>query len=379
MKKRLIKIITLLLFIAVLIGLNKGIKFSQSTVRAVGDLSVDWGPGIAEGDPIFVVNNFAPGEVESRDVIITNNASTTRPVGIRGIKISELKNLSDKLLITIFSPSDTYYGGSGDEKTPTQFFNQSSGPDGISLFNLTSGNTKTITVQVTFDPQADNDYQEAEVVFDLRIGIAIAVPEDCQGISFPNDPVFGTEGNDEIAGTNKNDLIYTFEGNDKVQSGNGDDCVIGGPGNDNINNSNGNDILFGGEGNDLLKGSNGNDKIFGNAGNDQILASNGNDIAYGDDGDDYIHGSNGHDQLSGGQGNDNLIGSNGDDLINGNSGNDKLEGGNGKDRVFGMDGNDQLFGDNEDDYLDGGDGLDKATGNGGRDTCLAEAKITCEL
>lgn len=377
MKKRLIKIIALLLFISVSIGLNKGLNLFHSTVRAVGDLTVDW--GVPEGSPIFVINNFAPGEVESRDVLIQNSVSSIRPVGVRGIETEQLKNLADKLFIKIFSGGDTYYGGPGSEKTLTQFFSESSGPDGIELFNLNPGTDKTITFQVTFDPQAGNDYQEARVVFDLRIGIAIEIPAQCSGIVFAGDPIFGTESNDNIRGTNKNDLIYGFEGNDKISSSNGNDCVVGGPGNDNINNSNGNDVLFGNDGDDTLNGSNGNDKIFAGNGNDKLYGSNGNDQLEGEDGDDFIDGSNGDDRINGGIGNDQIEGSNGNDIVHGNAGNDKIDGGNGIDQIYGGYDNDEMSGSNGNDLLDGGIGTDKAVGNNGFDTCDAEVESTCEF
>lgn len=379
MKKRLIKIIALLLFISVSYGLNKGLNLFHSTARAVGDLSVDWGAGISEGDPIFVISNYAPGEEEIRDVNVLNNASTIRPVGVRGIETEQLKNLADKLFIKIFSGGDTYYGGSGSEKTLTQFFGESAGPDGIELFNLNPGTDKTITFQVTFDPLAGNDYQEARVVFDLRIGIAVNIPSDCLGLVFAGDPIFGTEGNDNIRGTNKNDLIYGFEGNDKISSSNGHDCVVGGPGNDNINNSNGNDVLFGNDGDDTLNGSNGNDSIFGGIGDDKLYGSNGNDIIEGEDGADFIDGSNGDDKINGGIGNDNIEGSNGNDIIHGSAGNDKIDGGNGMDLIFGEEDNDEMSGSNGNDLLDGGNGTDSAVGNNGFDTCLAETKSSCEL
>src|SRR3989344_1442269 len=56
---------------------------APSTAYAVGDLAVNW--GVAEGNPIFTINNMAPGQVETRSVIVTNNAVSVRPVGVRGV------------------------------------------------------------------------------------------------------------------------------------------------------------------------------------------------------------------------------------------------------------------------------------------------------
>ena len=377
MKKRLFKIIILLLFISLSFGLNKSLNIFHGTARAVGDLTVDW--GVPEGSPIFVVNNFAPGDTIQKDVLIINNADSIRPVGVRGIETELEKNISEKLLIKIFSGSDVYYGGTGNEKTLSRFFGESSGPDGITLFNLSGETDKVLTFEVTFDPSADNDFQDARVVFDLRIGIAINIPVECQGLVFADDPIFGTAGNDGLRGTNKNDLIYAFEGDDKVQSSNGNDCVIGGTGNDDINNSNGNDFIFGNEGNDNLNGSNGNDSIWGGTGNDKLSGSNGSDFLKGEEGDDNLDGSNGNDNIMGGEGIDTITSSNGSDFVDGGKGNDKIDGGNNVDNLFGSEGNDIISGGNGNDSIDGGDGTDSLNGNLGSDVCSGESEISCEL
>src|SRR3989344_9083824 len=203
MKKRLIKIIALLLFISVALGLNNGWRISRSTVRAVGDLSVDW--GVPEGDPIFVINNFAPGQQEVRPVNIVSNASSIRPVGVRTIKTSEAGGLADKLLIVISDGATDLYGAGGSN-TLSEFFAESSGPDGIPLMNFNSGDDKVLDFKVTFNPDSGNEFQDTNVVFDLRIGIAIEIPAECLNIVFAGDPIFGTENNDNIRCTNRNDL-----------------------------------------------------------------------------------------------------------------------------------------------------------------------------
>lgn len=350
------KIISLISIAVLLAVFATGYRFplKSSTVRAVGDLEVDW--GVPEGNPIFVVNNLAPGQTEVRNVIVTNNASTLRPVGVRGIKTSETGPLSTVLDFTISEGGTDLYGG-----TLEQFFTESSGINGLPLFNLNPGATKTINFKVVFDESAGNAFQAVNVIFDLKIGIAIAVPEECAGIKFNGDPIFGTSGRDVINGTNGNDLIFAFEGNDVVNSSNGDDCVVGGPGNDIINNSNGHDILFGNEGNDRLNGSNGNDLIMGGPGNDVIKGSNGNDRIEGGEGNDEVDGGNGNDTIWGGAGDDQLAGGNGSDNLQGEEGNDALRGGNGNDTLL------------------GGAGTDSARGDLGTDTCEAETKTSCEL
>src|SRR3989344_1420376 len=70
-----------------------------STVRAVGDLSIDW--GVPSGNPIFVVTNMAPGDMEQKDVAVTNGATSIRPVGVRGVETSETGDLSEVLDLVI--------------------------------------------------------------------------------------------------------------------------------------------------------------------------------------------------------------------------------------------------------------------------------------
>jgi len=370
------KLVLIIIFLLLIQFLKSSLFRASKTVRAVGDLSVDW--GVEEGKPVFEINNFAPGDADSRYVRIKNNASNIRPVGFRGILRKDSGSLSERLLLTVSSEGVDYYGGSGD-KTLVQFFTDGTGPDGIPLFNLASGEEKTVVFKVVFDPDAGNDYQNTSVVFDLNIGIAITVPEECLSVNFKSDPIFGTQNNDRIRGTNGNDLIFAFEGDDRVDSGNGNDCVVGGPGNDKLYNSNGNDLIYGNEGNDILSGSNGSDIIYAGPGNDRITASNGNDKVYGQEGNDFIHGGNGEDELTGGSGSDEILGSNGNDLITVDGHNDILEGGNGNDRIYGGPSDDILEGGNGRDYLDGGDGTDTISGNLGLDTCFSEIKSGCEL
>jgi Ca2+-binding RTX toxin-like protein len=76
----------------------------------------------------------------------------------------------------------------------------------------------------------------------------------------------GTEGPDDIIGSQGVDLIDAMGGADRVRGRGGDDVIIGGPGSDQI---------FGGAGNDVIVGGPGNDQIFGGAGNDTIDAQDG--------------------------------------------------------------------------------------------------------
>jgi len=267
---------------------------NNSTARAVGDLNVDW--GVPDGQPIFEVPNFLPGDSETETVQIINGASTIRSVGVRGEWVSELKDLADVLDFRISEGGTDLYGGTTGIKTLTNFFAESSGPDGIELFSVGPGETRTIDFTVSFPESAGDEFQNARIVFDIIIGIAIDIPDVCESITFPNNPIFGTEKRDVLNGTDGNDLIIAFEGDDVVNAKAGDDCILGGADNDIIHGQNGNDIIFGDEGNDRLWGDNGKDKIYGGSGNDRIEANNDDDFADGGAGDDdVVDGGNGID------------------------------------------------------------------------------------
>jgi len=290
------------------------IKNGHSTAQAVGDLTINW--GVPDGTPIFMVENFLPGETEERMVTIFNGALSTKPIAVVGAETEELKDLADVLEMTIFQNGTDLYGGDLGTKTLAQFFQESTIPNAIFLFNIDPGTSKQVKFKVKFQEGAGNTYQGAKVVFDIIIGLYYQVPEECKDINFTRPPIFGTAGNNILRGTNGNDLIFGFGGSDIISGSNGNDCLVGGAGNDGIFGSNGDDVILGGEGNDYLDGSNGNDRIFGGEGNDVVDASNGND---------YVEGNEGNDSLAGGNGNDILLGGPGNDVARGDLGSDHCE------------------------------------------------------
>lgn len=290
MKKRIFKIVIIILSIFVLIFGGQNILSNISTAFALGDLTINW--GVPSGDPIFVVNNMLPADSEQRDVDVTNNGSVLREVAVRGVKVSETLEFADILMIVIMEGVNTLYG----PKTLEQFFTDSLDPSGIFLSNLNPSDSKTYSFKVTFPAEAGNGYQNAEVIFDLTIGIHTDVPSECQQINFSGDPIFGTSGSDKITGTPGNDLIFGLEGHDKIEGNLGDDCIVGGLGRDQLIGNDGNDVILGDEGDDSLEGGNGNDLMEGGSGNDSLDGGDGNDYMDGGvGGQDSGNGQNGID------------------------------------------------------------------------------------
>ena len=347
-KKRLLKILLIILSLATVYSFAAPRFLAPDSAYAAGDLTIDW--GVTIGAPIFVVSNMLPGDIESREVDVTNDGIVPRTVAVRGVKTSEALNFSTVLDFVILDGATSIWGAGSatGPKTLEEFFTDSGDINGIALSTLAPSASTTYTFKATFDPASGNEFQNAEVVFDLIIGIFIEdgdIPAECSQITFSGDPIFGTGLGDAIDGTEGNDLIFGLEGSDAIDGLGGDDCIVGGVG---------------------------GDYLVGGAGNDVILGSEENDTLVGGEGDDLLIGESGPDSLFGEAGEDKLIGNDGDDYLNGGAGQDILDAGGG---------NDTLFGESEDDFLDAGaGGGDFNSGGDGVDTCInAESTTECEL
>lgn len=139
-------------------------------------IEVDFGnPPVGTLDPIFTVQNMLPGDVEQREVQVTNVSDSDIPVILYSQKTSEnLPNwpndpigdeFSSILEITINDGVNDIYGGTSGAKSLQEFFNASA--EGMNLGTLTAGNDITYYIRVEFPHSAGNDYQMASVVFDL--------------------------------------------------------------------------------------------------------------------------------------------------------------------------------------------------------------------
>lgn len=312
---------------------------------AVGELTVAWeGAGVGNVGPIFNVNNMAPGNTSSKTITVANGASSSLPVGIKGVLETPPNVLSDALDIKISRSGIDLYGGTTGSKTLSQFLTASQSTEGIFLATQPAGSTSNYLVTVKFNESAGNEYQNKSLSFTLKIGISIDLPLACEGIDFGGRaPIMGTSRGETLNGTSQNDIIMSLGGPDNVDGKDGDDCILGGAGPDKLIGGNGADVILGEEGADSIAGNNGPDKLFGGDGTDSIL---------------------------GGDAVDELYGENGTDSLNGNTGNDILRGGNGTDSLKGENGNDNLNGDA---------GNDSANGGIGTDTCVAESRTACEL
>lgn len=182
--------------------------------------------------------------------------------------------------------------------------------------------------------------------------------------------IFGTSGNNVLAGGAGDDFILGY-----------DPAVPVPDGNDNLTGGDGNDSLYGGNGSDTLDGDTGTDSTFGGNGNDRIIDDDfvTFDIHNGGAGIDTIDYSQADfapgevtidlaagltsvisgntetitnfENVEGSQGSETIIGSTASNLLDGNEGNDTIDGGSGNDTLVGGAGTDTMTdGDGNDVY-----------------------------
>ncbi|MDJ0771127.1 MAG: calcium-binding protein [Ilumatobacter sp.] len=248
----------------------------------------------------------------------------------------------------------------------------------------------------SIDDQIPPDWDGSPDTLDTEIGGELNVtvtslgppaPELCPGIA-PDDPlippglnlIVGTDGDDEIRGTNGPDLIFGLEGDDEIDGRGGDDIIFGCAGDDEIDAGKGNDFVIG-DSADFFgnpEGTNGgDDEIDGGKGDDQIRGGPGNDEIDGGPGMDSIFGNQGDDEIDGGKHDDFVVGGFGDDEVNGGKGNDGVFGGFDSDELNGGPGDDFVNGDAPAEPPQGVDTsphTDECDGGGGNDEL-----VLCEV
>jgi hypothetical protein len=129
--------------------------------------------------------------------------------------------------------------------------------------------------------------------------------------------VSGTNGDDELVGTNKGDVICARGGDDEVRGRGGNDIIWLGAGDDHA---------VGGKGADQIRGGPGHDVVEGSRGGDEIHLGHGRDFAEGNAGNDLLYGHEGNDGLKGGPGGDQLFGGPGIDSCSGGPGTNSKQG-----------------------------------------------------
>jgi Ca2+-binding RTX toxin-like protein len=249
-----------------------------------------------------------------------------------------------------------------------------------------------------FDPGTDVEYRYDE------LGNLITDPNRPAATA---DTLYGSSGNDHIAGGEEDDRLFGRGGDDHLQGGAGLDWLEG---------NEGQDVLEGGAGTDILSGGTGDDRLFADSmgdwnavfDTDAAPAGDSRDWLAGGEGDDMLVGSTGDNGFGGGAGSDLIMGGAGNDEIFGDADwlatdfdwswsdqqgtriyvpitgvddppggdADTIYGGGGNDFVHGQAGDDVIFGDSGDDYLVGNAGSDMLNGGAGDDQLFGDDSST---
>lgn len=276
--KKLLPLQTLHLSVTCLLILT---SFFRVTVSAA-DISVEF-----VDQPLFRIQNMAPGDSIVKQVTLKNNTLITQDVSIKLTKEGGTKSLENVLRLEMRDGTDIL-------KTINlaDAFSQSSAASVIALFTLDPESSTALTVKALFDPAADNAYQDAAVTFAMSFAALAGIPSECENIPNLSLPIEGTPKSDRLSGTEGNDLIMGNAGNDIIDGKGGRDCIVAGAGRDIVNGGAGDDVILGQEGNDLLRGGDGNDAIYGNEGMDVLQGDREDDRIIGDPLDILIGGQN---------------------------------------------------------------------------------------
>lgn len=148
------------------------------TSVSAADFLVDF--HVPVGQPVFSSANMKPGDVITKTIDVKNTSTGSRQALLRGVRtggVGDLPPLEEALVIVIQDGSTVLYGdGSATgHKTVKDFFTDSIMPSFVSLTSITSNQTKSYTVTITFPLSSGNEYQGKSVTFDLYIDTAAQI------------------------------------------------------------------------------------------------------------------------------------------------------------------------------------------------------------
>ncbi|MEK7517453.1 MAG: lamin tail domain-containing protein [Patescibacteria group bacterium] len=162
--KKLVRILVLILVIGAILKFGDFALFKPTTVRAFGNLIVDF--HIPIGVPLFDVNNMMPGDVIQRNVDAENKSDVPRMAVVRGIRkegIGSDPKIESVLEIVIKDGDTILYG----PKKLSEFFSDSQGEIGVQLNFINPSETKTYNFEVKLPESSENEFQGKSVIFDL--------------------------------------------------------------------------------------------------------------------------------------------------------------------------------------------------------------------
>ncbi len=217
--KRLFRIILALVIIGVMVKFVAPDLFKPSTVRAFGDLVVNF--HVPLNNPIFTVTNMAPGDPpQNRNVDVHNNASVSRLVSVKGVRTGGVgadPKLETVLDLVIKDGATPVYGTGSltGPKSVKNFFDDSTATDGVKLNIINPGGDKTYNFKVTFPSSAGNDFQAKSVIFDLTFGEVTGNNVVINEVYYLVDPSKGLDSPKDrgILSVNGNNVTIVISGN----------------------------------------------------------------------------------------------------------------------------------------------------------------------
>lgn len=216
-KNTIFKIATFILLVSLNYFFTSPLFLTDSYAHSAGGLEIDW--GVTSGDPIFVVEDFKPCDVEKRDVEIENKFDGPKQISVIGINTQETGDIADVIDFIISANGTDIYGGTAGAKTLRDFFADSASPGGITLATLNHDQSKIFTFTATFLCSAGNEYQQKKVIFDLKIGVLLE-DHECPDVD-GTLKVYYPEGWHAIVGYDENqwgaDKVFNVGDNNFVQ------------------------------------------------------------------------------------------------------------------------------------------------------------------
>ena len=386
-------------------GDAEGDRFAGQQVIEYVDAS-----GNAQQAQISDIENLRGSE---HDDVLTGDRGANELNGAGGDDVLEGREGDDRLLgddpwLSFWRDSvpgdDRLDGGEGNDWLEggggADQFQGGPGEDTVSY--RYSGNYMGVEVRL-YDGTARNEDAEGDTFVGMKTIDYVDSEGNRQEIMVPDiENLFGSAGNDILAGAYGPNRLDGYEGNDRLFGREGDDWLEGGEGWDTLEGGPGADVLRGGpdfdsasyassdagvvvrlhtvleqrgKGGDA-EGDTYNSETYAFTGEDgttrefevpdilNLIGSEHNDVLAGDFRENWINGLGGDDLLYGGPdgGPDILVGGDGDDKVYGGKGNDLLGGGHGDDLLKGGPGTDyfSFYPDDGDDViLDFGNGEDK--------------------
>ncbi len=187
-------------------------------VAFAADLSIDCNSGCSKTglDPLFSQTSdsfWYPGRVLTKQIYLKNSSSFTKEMAMQTNKTSSTGSLEEKMSVILTKTGGIPIIWTGTLKS---FIDQ----DKISFGNFTPGASSLYDLSVIFDSLAGNEYQNKEVVFDMKLGFWT---EESGGSSSGGGGAGGTGGSggpspctDTKAGTPANLTVTLGPGPDQA-------------------------------------------------------------------------------------------------------------------------------------------------------------------